>query len=253
MIDEKLTTEEVLTKLDQISAKGRFISIGLTAFLLSILGVVAYLTYQATTNLISLNKQIADRTKQIDDAKTLLNSENPCDDAKIENVKNILATSNTNTVIVGTPNPNNRPAIQKTPIVTTPKPTVTQTTNVSTTITNPTPIPAISPAPNSKFEVYVQISAESQRAPVRELSAKLTNDKFKFQPSEFIDRKISKNQIIYFRPEDKTAAQELASKIGHQAIIVYSTLKQKKGVLEVWFSNDTFSNNSDVKQAEPKK
>lgn len=243
---KNLSTEDVLTKLDQISKKGRIVSIALTAFLLAILAVIAILTYQAINELRGLNQQISDKNDQINKAQDVLSSENPCDNAKIENVKSILATSNT--ITAGTP----KPTVAPTQTVA-PKPTTAKTPIVANTPTNQTPTPGTSTPNNSKFEVYVQIPTESQRVSARELIDKVRSDKFQFPGIEFVDRKISKTQIIYFKPDDKTAAQELASKIGRKAIIVYSNLKQKSGVLEVWFSNDAFGNSADVKQAGPKK
>lgn len=240
MLERNLTTDEILAKLDQKSKIARTISLIITLVAVLILFSILFLTYRAKTALDDVNNELTntqiqvntERDRVISLRKDLGNAETEANSVKnvisnnelpanqrIAEVKRILTIKNPS-VEITTPTPLQNP--QKTP----------NNANIPTNVeSNPN---------NSLMTVYVQITDESQRTPARELIQKLRGGKFKFPGIELVERKVTKTQIRYFYPEDEGKAKELADKLGMQTNLVFTKLKAEKGLLEIWFSNETF-------------
>lgn len=232
-----LSSDEILSKLDQTSKKARVVSIILTVAAVLILAVITFITALVFKEYSDLSKKRDEVKKDLDEAKTILDDYN----IKIKEAE-YLASLNSECTNIG-----NVLAAKTTIIDENDNPTVSNTSLKNSSVTpTPTPKKVTPPNNNSPSIVYIQIVDESQRPLAEKLKNSLQNEKFQFPGIENKKVNISQTQIRFFGEEDESRAKDLAQLLqdkGISARVLKITYKSDKPnlPLEIWFSNNAFA------------
>jgi hypothetical protein len=93
-----------------------------------------------------------------------------------------------------------------------------------------------------KLKVYIQYSDKSKESKVNEFANQL-KEYYVIPPIDFVENKSGyKNEIRYYRPSDKTIANELSERIKKITGITFKTKNinqyRIKNTIEVWFNSE---------------